>query len=393
MNDSLAWPFFDDRHRDLVRDLEAWTAQRLTGAEAGTDVELSCRNLVAELGAGGWLRHCVAGAYGGARETIDVRSLCLMREHLARRSGLADFAFAMQGLGSGAISLGGSDAIKRRYLPEVAAGRSIAAFALSEPEAGSDVGALAASALREGDYYALDGDKTWISNGGIADFYCVFARTGEAPGTRGISAFVVDADTPGLSIAEKIPVIAPHPLATLRFSDCRVPAANLLGQPGAGFKLAMQTLDIFRTSVAAAAIGFARHALDAALSRATSRKMFGQTLADFQLTQAALADMATGVDASALLTYRAAWSRDCQGVPATAEVAMAKMVATETAQQVIDRALQIFGGLGVKSGMAVELLYREIRALRIYEGATEVQKLIIGRQLLKDFAAAGSASA
>ena len=393
MNDSLAWPFFDDRHRDLVRDLEAWTAQRLSGAEAGTDVELSCRNLVAELGAGGWLRHCVAGAYGGARETIDVRSLCLMREHLAHRSGLADFAFAMQGLGSGAISLGGSDAIKRRYLPEVAAGRSIAAFALSEPEAGSDVGALAASARREGEDYVLDGDKTWISNGGIADFYCVFARTGEAPGTRGISAFVVDADTPGLSIAEKIPVIAPHPLATLLFSDCRVPAANLLGQPGAGFKLAMQTLDIFRTSVAAAAIGFARHALDAALSRATSRKMFGQTLADFQLTQAALADMATGVDASALLTYRAAWSRDCQGVPATAEVAMAKMVATETAQQVIDRALQIFGGLGVKSGMAVELLYREIRALRIYEGATEVQKLIIGRQLLKDFAAAGSASA
>ncbi len=393
MNDSLAWPFFDDRHRDLVRDLEAWTAQRLTGAEAGTDVELSCRNLVAELGAGGWLRHCVAGAYGGARETIDVRSLCLMREHLAHRSGLADFAFAMQGLGSGAISLGGSDAIKRRYLPEVAAGRSIAAFALSEPEAGSDVGALAASARREGDDYVLDGDKTWISNGGIADFYCVFARTGEAPGTRGISAFVVDADTPGLAIAEKIPVIAPHPLATLHFRDCRVPAANLLGQPGAGFKLAMQTLDIFRTSVAAAAIGFARHALDAALSRATSRKMFGQTLADFQLTQAALADMATGVDASALLTYRAAWSRDCQGVPATAEVAMAKMVATETAQQVIDRALQIFGGLGVKSGMAVELLYREIRALRIYEGATEVQKLIIGRQLLKDFAAAGSASA
>ncbi len=393
MNDSLAWPFFDDRHRDLVRDLEAWTAQRLSGAEAGTDVELSCRNLVAELGAGGWLRHCVAGAYGGARETIDVRSLCLMREHLAHRSGLADFAFAMQGLGSGAISLGGSDAIKRRYLPEVAAGRSIAAFALSEPEAGSDVGALAASARREGDDYVLDGDKTWISNGGIADFYCVFARTGEAPGSRGISAFVVDADTPGLAIAEKIPVIAPHPLATLRFSDCRVPAANLLGQPGAGFKLAMQTLDIFRTSVAAAAIGFARHALDAALSRATSRKMFGQTLADFQLTQAALADMATGVDASALLTYRAAWSRDCQGVPATAEVAMAKMVATETAQQVIDRALQIFGGLGVKSGMAVELLYREIRALRIYEGATEVQKLIIGRQLLKDFAAAGSASA
>jgi len=388
MNDHLAWPFFDDRHRDLVRDLEAWSAQHLAGAEAGDDVEQICRSLVAALGAGGWLRHCVAAAHGGAREAIDVRSLCLMREHLAHRSGLADFAFAMQGLGSGAISLGGSDEIKQRYLPEVAAGRLIAAFALSEPEAGSDVGALATSARREGDHYVLDGDKTWISNGGIADFYCVFARTGEAPGTRGISAFVVDADTPGLAIAEKIPVIAPHPLATLRFANCRVPAANLLGKPGAGFKLAMQTLDIFRTSVAAAAIGFARHALDQALSRATSRKMFGQTLADFQLTQAALADMATGVDTSALLTYRAAWSRDCQGVPATAEVAMAKMVATETAQQVIDRALQIFGGLGVKSGMAVELLYREIRALRIYEGATEVQKLIIGRQVLKDFGAA-----
>jgi len=393
MNDSLAWPFFDDRHRDMVRDLEVWAAQHLPDAEAGAadDVEQVCRSLVAALGAGGWLRYCVAGAHGGARDAIDVRSLCLMREHLARRSGLADFAFAMQGLGSGAISLGGSEALQRKYLPGVAAGQLIAAFALSEPDAGSDVGALATSARRDGGDYVLDGEKTWISNGGIADFYCVFARTGEAPGTRGISAFVVDADTPGLEISEKIPVIAPHPLATLHFRDCRVPAANLLGKPGAGFKLAMQTLDIFRTSVAAAAVGFARHALDEALSRSTSRKMFGQTLADFQLTQAALADMATGIDASALLTYRAAWSRDCLGVPATAEVAMAKMVATETAQQVIDRAVQIFGGLGVKSGMAVELLYREIRALRIYEGATEVQKLIIGRQVLKDFAASRQA--
>lgn len=393
MNDSLAWPFFDDRHRDMVRDLEVWAAQHLPDAEAGAadDVEQVCRSLVAALGADGWLRYCVAGAHGGARDAIDVRSLCLMREHLARRSGLADFAFAMQGLGSGAISLGGSEALQRKYLPGVAAGQLIAAFALSEPDAGSDVGALATSARRDGGDYVLNGEKTWISNGGIADFYCVFARTGEAPGTRGISAFVVDADTPGLEVSEKIPVIAPHPLATLHFRDCRVPAANLLGKPGAGFKLAMQTLDIFRTSVAAAAVGFARHALDEALSRSVSRKMFGQTLADFQLTQAALADMATSIDASALLTYRAAWSRDCLGVPATAEVAMAKMVATETAQQVIDRAVQIFGGLGVKSGMAVELLYREIRALRIYEGATEVQKLIIGRQVLKDFAASRQA--
>ena len=289
----------------------------------------------------------------------------------------------MQGM-AGKPQCGGSDAVKQKYLPQVAAGRMIAAFALSEPDAGSDVGAIAATARRDGEHYVLDGAKTWISNGGIADFYCVFARTGEAPGTRGISAFVVDAGTPGLDSTERIDVIAPHPLATLRFTDCRVPAANLLGQAGAGFKLAMQTLDIFRTSVAAAALGFARHALAAALERAVSRKMFGQTLADFQLTQAALADMATAVDASALLTYRAAWTRDCLGEPGTAEVAMAKMVSTENAQQVIDRAVQIFGGLGVVSGMAVECLYREIRALRIYEGASEVQKLIIGRQVLKN---------
>jgi acyl-CoA dehydrogenase len=261
----------------------------------------------------------------------------------------------------------------------------IAAFALSEPNAGSDVGAIATTARRDSTDYVLDGEKTWISNGGIADFYCVFARTGEAPGSRGLSAFVVDAGTPGLEIAERIPVIAPHPLATLRFTNCRVPAENLLGQAGAGFKIAMQTLDIFRTSVAAAAVGFARRALDEALDRSTSRRMFGQTLADFQLTQAALADMATGIDTGALLTYRAAWIRDCLGVAGTREVAMAKMVATETAQQVIDKALQMFGGLGVKTGMAVERLYREIRALRIYEGATEVQKLIIGREILKDF--------
>lgn len=385
MNDSLAWPFFDDGHRNLARDLSAWAADHLLAAEAGADVDQVCRSLVAELGAGGWLKYCVAREYGGAREAIDVRSLCLMRENLAKRSGLADFAFAMQGLGSGAISIGGTTGQKQKYLPQVSSGKLIAAFALSEPDAGSDVGALATTARRDGGSYVLDGEKTWISNGGIADFYCVFARTGEAPGSRGISGFVVDAETPGLEIAEKIQVIAPHPLATLRFSNCRIPAENLLGKAGSGFKLAMQTLDIFRTSVAAAALGFARHALEEALSRCVSRQMFGQTLADFQLTQAALADMATGIDSSALLTYRAAWSRDCLGIPATAEVAMAKMVATETAQQVIDKALQLFGGLGVKSGMAVERLYREIRALRIYEGATEVQKLIIGRQTIKDF--------
>ena len=383
--DHLAWPFFDDGHRQLAGELNAWADAKLLEAEEPADVARACRALVVELGKGGWLRYCVASAYGGARESIDVRSLCLVRENLARRSGLADFAFAMQGLGSGAISIAGSPEIKARYLPKVCAGEIIAAFALSEPAAGSDVGALATTARREGEYYVLDGEKTWISNGGIADFYCVFARTGEAPGSRGISGFVVDAATPGLEISEHIPVIAPHPLASLRFSNCRVPAANLLGQAGSGFKVAMQTLDIFRTSVAAAALGFARHALHEGLARSCARKMFGQTLADFQLTQAAIADMATGVDSSALLTYRAAWLRDCRGEAGTREVAMAKMVSTETAQQVIDKAVQLFGGLGVKSGMPVERLYREIRALRIYEGATEVQKLIIGRQTIKDF--------
>jgi alkylation response protein AidB-like acyl-CoA dehydrogenase len=289
----------------------------------------------------------------------------------------------MQGLGSGPIGLAGSDELKQRYLPRVASGEAIAAFALTEPEAGSDVAAIAMTARPDGDDYLLDGEKIWISNGGIADFYVTFARTGEAPGSRGLSAFVVDASAPGFAIAERLEVTAPHPLARLRFSSCRVPAGNRIGASGEGFKIAMRNLDIFRSSVAAAALGFARRALDEALARAVSRKMFGQTLADFQLTQAALADMATEIDAAALLTYRAAWLRDVAGVGTTREAAMAKMAATEGAQRVIDRAVQMFGGLGVGAGSVVEHLYREIRPLRIYEGATEVQKLIIGRDLLK----------
>jgi len=380
----LDWPFFDAPQRKLAADLDAWAASNIAHPDPGADVDALCRDLVARLGRGGWLRYCVPAAYGGASERIDSRSLCIARETLARHEGLADFAFAMQGLGSGAISIAGSEELKRRYLPRVAAGEAIAAFALSEPEAGSDVGAMTTSARREGEHYVLDGEKTWISNGGIADFYCVFARTGEAAGARGISAFVVDADTPGLEVAARIELIAPHPIASLRFSACRVKLTQRLGESGQGFKVAMQTLDIFRASVAAAALGFARRALDEALARAKGRKMFGQTLADFQLTQAALADMATAIDSSALLTYRAAWLRDVKGARTTREAAMAKMVATESAQQVIDRALQMFGGLGVVSGYAVERLYREIRALRIYEGATEVQKLIIARETLKD---------
>jgi len=380
----LDWPFFDAAHRVFAADLDAWAAANVAHAEHAAGVDAHCRDLVARLGQGGWLRHCVPAAYGGATAQIDSRSLCIARETLARHEGLADFAFAMQGLGSGAISIAGSEELKRRYLPRVAAGEAIAAFALSEPDAGSDVGAMTTSARRDGEHYVLDGEKTWISNGGIADFYCVFARTGEAPGARGISAFVVDAATPGLEVAGRIELIAPHPLASLRFRNCRVRAAQRLGEPGQGFKVAMQTLDIFRASVAAAALGFARRALDEALSRAKGRKMFGQTLADFQLTQAAIADMATAIDSAALLTYRAAWLRDVKGARCTREAAMAKMVATESAQQVIDRALQMFGGLGVVSGYPVEKLYREIRALRIYEGATEVQKLIIGRETLKN---------
>ncbi|WP_338758384.1 acyl-CoA dehydrogenase family protein [Massilia sp. METH4] len=378
----LDWPFLEQRHRDLEHELDAWAAQYLADAH-DHDVDNACRALVMLLGDAGWLRHAVGGTqYGGAGDALDTRALCLIRETLARHEGLADFAFAMQGLGAGAISLFGSAAQKEAYLPRVARGAAIAAFALSEPQAGSDVAAMACAAVRDGDHYVLDGEKTWISNGGIADFYVVFARTGEAPGARGISAFVVDADAPGLSIAERLHVIAPHPLARLRFDACRIPAAALIGEAGQGFKVAMATLDVFRTSVAAAALGFARRALDEALERATSRGMFGGVLADFQLTQAKLAQMATGIDAAALLTYRAAWLRDA-GSKVTKEAAMAKMTATETAQQVIDAAVQMFGGQGVASGAMVERLYREIRALRIYEGATEVQQLIIARELLR----------
>jgi acyl-CoA dehydrogenase len=384
--DALDWPFFEPRHRTLGRDISAWAAAHLRHA-GHEDVDTACRRLVRELGAAGWLRYGVGGtAYGGHGDAIDTRAVCLLREALARESGLADFALAMQGLGSGAITLAGSDAQKERYLPRVASGEAIAAFALSEPDAGSDVAALALSARADGDAFVLEGDKTWISNGGIADFYVVFARTGEAPGARGISAFIVDADTPGLTVAERIEVIAPHPLARLRFDGARVPRAALLGKPGEGFKLAMRTLDIFRTSVAAAALGFARRAMDEGIARAASRSMFGQTLGDFQLTQAKLAQMALTIDSSALLVYRAAWLRD-QGRSVTREAALAKWHASEGAQQVIDAAVQLWGGHGVQSGSVVEHLYREIRALRIYEGATEVQQLIVGRDLLKTHAA------
>ncbi len=381
----LDWPFFDARHRALGAALHAWTAAHLHHADdADRDTnDARCRGLVRTLGDAGWLRYAVPAAHGGALAELDSRALCLLRETLAYHDGLADFAFAMQGLGSGPITLAGDAALREAYLPRVARGDAIAAFALSEPGAGSDVAAMRTKAHRDGDAYVLDGAKTWISNGGIADFYTVFARTSGEPGARGISAFVVDADAAGLTIADRIEVIAPHPLATLRFDACRIPAAHRLGAEGEGFKVAMRTLDIFRASVAAAALGFARRALEEAIAHARARRMFGHTLADFQLTQATLADMATEIDAAALLTYRAAWTRDVAGGRATREAAMAKLTATESAQRVIDRAVQLFGGEGVRKGNIVESLYREIRALRIYEGASEVQRMIIGREVLR----------
>ena len=377
----LDWPFFDPAHRELAGALDAWAGEHLSAIDEA-DVDAACRELVRRLAEDGWLDHCVPAAYGGVSEKLDVRALCLIRETLARHSGLADFAFAMQGLGSGAISLYGSDEIRSVYLPAVRTGQKIAAFALSEPVAGSDVAALATTAVRDGNGWRIDGEKTWISNGGIADYYTVFARTGEAPGAKGLSAFVVDADTPGLEIAERIEVIAPHPLARLTFDGCQVSADRMLGAPGEGFKVAMATLDIFRSTVGAAALGFARHALDLALERAATRELFGGPLADLQMIQAKLADMALAVDASALLIYRAAWTKDVKAGRITREASMAKLHATESAQIVVDEAVQIFGGQGVVSGAAVEKLYREIRALRIYEGASEVQKVVIAKSAL-----------
>jgi acyl-CoA dehydrogenase len=379
----LEWPFFEDRHRALAAEVERWAEATLTDVDGnGADVDATCRMLVARLAGAGLLGHTVPAAYGGVSDRLDVRSLCLVREILARFASLADFAFAMQGLGSGAITLFGTDDQRRAYLPAVAQGRRIAAFALSERDAGSDVAALATTAELDGAGYVLNGVKTWISNGGIADFYVVFARTGEAPGAKGLSAFVVDADTPGLEIVERIPLIAPHPLATLAFDGCRLAREQLLGEPGQGFKIAMATLDVFRPTVGAAALGFARRALDEALGRATGRQLFGGPLAELPAVQAKLADMALRVDAAALLIYRAAWAKDAGAARITREAAMAKLYATEAAQRVIDDAVQIHGALGVVTDHPVERLYREIRALRIYEGASEVQQMVIARQTL-----------
>lgn len=373
----LDWPFFEPRHRDLAAALEEWAAANLPVDH--DDVDAACRGLVAKLGQGGWLLH--SGADAGER--LDVRTLCLIRETLARHDGLADFAFAMQGLGMGAVSLFGSPG-QRAWLTRTRQGRAISGFALTEPASGSDVAATATTAVRVAGGWRLDGEKTYISNGGIADVYVIVARTGEAPGTRGLSAFLMPADTPGLTVAERISVIAPHPLARLRLEGVELPDDALIGAPGAGFKLAMAVLDVFRPTVGAAALGFARRALDEALARVQARRIGGQPLADLQLVQGHLADMGLRIDASALLVYRAAWAKDMGAPRISREAAMAKLHATEAAQEVIDTAVQLFGGDGVRSGMAVEQLYREIRALRIYEGASDVQKIIIARAMLAD---------
>lgn len=379
----LEWPFLDDGHRQLARAIDAWAAEHMAPlAHDHADVDRTCRRIVAMLGEAGWLRYCVPASHGGLFERLDVRSLCLIRETLARHFGLADFVFAMQGLGSGVISNFGSEAQKAHYLPGVASGKLIAAFALTELDSGSDVAATASTAEDRGDHYLVNGAKTYISNGGIADFYVTFLRTGEAPGARGLSALVIDADAPGLEIAERIEVSAPHPLATLRFNQLRLGKEALIGVAGAGFAQAMATLDIFRSTVGAAALGFARRALDEALARTKGRNLFGGTLADLPIAQAQLAEMALDIDAAALLVYRAAWTNDVRKARVTREAAMAKLFATDHAQIVIDKAVQLHGGLGVVSGQMVEALAREIRPLRIYEGASEVQKLVIARQVL-----------
>jgi acyl-CoA dehydrogenase len=378
----LGWPFLEDAHRALAQAVDVWARAGIAPiAEEEPHTDEAAREYVRRLAAGGWLAYTVPASHGGALPALDVRSLCLVRETLARYSGLADVAFAMQGLGSGPISLFGSETLKQRYLPKVAAGDAIAAFAISEPDAGSDIQAMRTTARRDGDAFVLDGMKTWISNAGIADFYTVFARFPEEGG-RSFLALVVDRDAPGFEVVDRIDVTAPHPLGTLSFENCHVPAANVVGEPGDGLKVALGTLDVFRSTVGAAALGFARRALDEALEWSSRRVVFGKLLAEHQLTQARLAEMALEVDAAALLVYRAAWAKD-QGARVTREAAMAKLYATEAAQRVVDAAVQLFGGRGVVVGEVVERLYREVRALRIYEGTSEVQKLVIASQVLR----------
>ena len=385
----LHWPFFDESHRNFATDLKTWAEQEIAPLENGDHhtietLDRSFKNIINKLGDAGWLKYTIPKAFGGALDDFDVRHMALARSILGYHTGLADFAFAMQGLGSGPITLFGSEELKKKYLPDIGLGNRTAAFAISEPAGGSDVASMSTSAILDGNHYVINGVKTWISNAGIADQYVVFARTGDAPGAKGLSAFVIDADNPGLEITDRINVIAPHPLGTLTLTDCRVPTSNMLGQSGEGFKVAMTTLDIFRTTVGGAALGFARRAMDEAIHRSKTREAFGKKIGDFQIIQAKIGDMAVKIDASALLVFRSAWVKDVQRIRVTRESSMAKLYATESAQEVIDEAVQIFGGMGVVSGVIVERLYREIRALRIYEGTSEIQKLVVAGQAMAE---------
>ena len=385
----LDWPFFDDSHREFAKELSAWAEKEIAPLQADDHhtneaLDASFGKIIDKLGKAGWLKYTVPAAYGGALDNLDVRSIALARSILGYHTGLADFAFAMQGLGSGSITLFGSEEQKQKYLPEVGSGKRIAAFALSEPSSGSDVASMKVTAELDGNEYIINGIKTWISNAGLADQYVLFARTGDALGAKGLSAFIVDTDTPGLTVSERIDVIAPHPLGSLTMDNCRIPTSAMLGQSGDGFKVAMATLDIFRTTVGAAALGFARRALDEAIARAKSREAFGQKIGDFQIIQSKIGEMAVKIDAAALLVFRSAWVKDVQDIRVTRESSMAKLYATDSAQEVIDEAVQIWGGKGVVSGIKVETLYREIRALRIYEGTSEIQKLVIAGQAMAE---------
>jgi len=389
----MDWPFFEEHHRTLAAEIRVWAEREIAPMEKdeprGAELDRVCTTLVRELGSAGWLRRAVTSSYGGISETLDVRSLCIIRETLASYSGIADFVFALQGLGAGPITLFGSDELKRRYLPRVAAGEAIAAFAISEADAGSDVGSMRTTATRDGESYVIDGEKSWISNAGIADFYIVFCRLREPENGKHV-ALVVDSSTAGLTITARGDITAPHSIGTVSFAGCRVPATCVVGAPGKGMSVALGTLDVFRATVGAAALGFARRALDETLSHVTDRKVFGARLADMQLTQARIATMATDIDASALLIYRAAWAHDCRTQRVTREAAMAKWFATEAAQRTVDSAVQLLGGRGVVAGATVERLYREVRALRIYEGTSEIQQLVIANQVLAPYSAAST---
>jgi acyl-CoA dehydrogenase len=377
-------PFLDQDHSSLRAGVRQWVEKNLfpSGAEE-RQIDDEARRLVRQLGDEGFLTYTVPQKFGGAREKVQARDLCILREEVARGSALADTMFAIQALGSYPITLCGTEEQKQSYLPPIAKGTAIAAFALTEPEAGSDVSRLQTRAVRRGKEFCLTGTKRFISNAGIADHYVVFASTSPDTKGRGVSAFVVDAETPGLIVKERTQVISPHPIGVIAFDDCIIPERSLLGNEGEGLKIALGTLDVLRCTVAAAAVGLAQRALEEAIDYGRKRRQFDRPLTEFQGIQFKLAEMATELEAARLLVYQAAWAHDSGATDAKLKSSMAKLFATEAAQRIVDQALQIHGGMGVVVGSVVERLYRDVRALRIYEGTSEIQKLVIARELLK----------